>query len=139
MKLCIALGLLTAGLALAGCSKPEPLACQAPREHWQKPHNFDGLTPMLNEVALTHDGSVHWNGQRISPTQFSKYLAGSHGLNPEPIVFLQTEMGVSCRTLEAVRNQMEQALECNKPYSRCAEGIKQVWGNLPTPPGTPPP
>lgn len=137
MKVCLALCSLAAGLALAACSKPEQNACLGPREHWQRPHNFNGLMPMMNEVALTRDGSIHWNSNRISPSQFSKYLAASHGLNPQPIVFLQTEMGVSCRKLEAVRNQMEEALKCNKPYSSCAEGIKQVWRSPPTPPGRP--
>jgi hypothetical protein len=32
-------------------------------------------------------------------------------------------MGISCRTLERVRDQMDRALECRKPYARCSEGI----------------
>jgi hypothetical protein len=138
MKFWLNFGSLLFGLALIGCAKPEQQACQAPRQHWRKPHNFDGLMPMMNDVSLTRNGAIHWNGDRISSAQFSKYLIMSHGLNPKPIVFLQTEMGVSCRAVEAVRDQMERALECNKPYSSCAEGIKQVWRKLPTPPGTPP-
>ena len=138
MKLWLSLGSFAVGVALAGCSNPEQKACQAPREHWRKPHNFDGLMPMMNKVSLTRDGSIHWNGNRVSSSRFSKYLAISHSLNPEPIVFLQTEMRVSCQALEAVRDQMEQALECNKPYSSCAEGLEEVWRKLPTPPGTPP-
>ncbi len=91
----------------------------------------------MNLVALTRDGSIYWNGARVSRARLSRYLVISHGLNPEPDIFLETEMGVSCRALEAVRDQMDKSLECKAPYSRCAEGIRSVWRDLPTPPGTP--
>lgn len=123
---------------LAGCSQAEPQACKPPRDYWQKPHNFDGLTPMMNEISLTRDGSIYWNGAKTSSDRLTRYLNLSHGMNPEPNHFLQTEMGVSCRSLEELRDRMDQALECKKPYSHCSEGILAVWNDLPTPPGTPP-
>ena len=122
-------------LMLLGCAKPPPQACQPPRAYWQKPHNFVGLMPMMNDVSLTRDGSTYWNGVRISREQLSRYLKTSHKMNPEPNIFLQTEMGVPCRTLESLRDQIDETLECKKRFSRCAEGIKSVWRNLPTPPG----
>lgn len=91
----------------------------------------------MNQISLTHDGSIYWNGSKLSSEHLSEYLRISHGLNPEPIHFLQTEMGVSCKALEALRDQMDQALECKKPYSHCSEGILSVWRDLPTLPGTP--
>jgi hypothetical protein len=91
----------------------------------------------MNEVSLTRDGTIYWNGARVSRVRLGRYLKTSRSLNPEPLVFLQTEMGVSCRTLDAVRDQIDQALECSQAYSSCAEGIKSVWGKLPAAPGSP--
>jgi hypothetical protein len=129
--------LMAACGATAACSRPEPQACKPPRSYWQKPHNFDGLMPMMNQISLTHDGSIYWNGTRLSSERLSEYLRVSRGMNPEPNHFLQTEMGTSCKAIEALRDRMDQALECKKPYSHCSEGILSVWRNLPTPPGTP--
>jgi hypothetical protein len=123
--------------ATAACSRPEPQACKPPRLYWQQPHNFSGLMPMMNQISLTRDGSIYWNGSKISPERLSGYLRVSHGMNPEPNHFLQTEMGISCKSIEALRDRMDQALECKKPYSHCSEGILSVWRDLPTPPGTP--
>lgn len=120
------------------CSPPEPQACKPPRSYWQEPHNFDGLTPIMNEISLTRDGLIYWNGSKIAPTRLTHYLRLSHGMNPEPNHFLQTEMGVSCRNIEALRDRMDQALECKKLHSHCSEGVLAVWRDVPSPPGTPP-
>lgn len=138
MRICARWIAFTCGLILAACSTKEPRACSAPRDYWQKPHNFAGLVPIMNEISLTRDGSIYWNGTRISRATFAKYLATSHGLNPEPNHFLQTEMDVSCSDVEAVRDLMDRALECRKAYSHCAEGILPVWEKWPMPPGSPP-
>lgn len=90
------------------------------------------------DVSLDRQGAVHWDGKRVSMPQFTDYLEKVHRFEPEPLVFLETEMGAPCATLEAVRDQMETKLECNASYSVCAEGILTIWRNLPTPPGTPP-
>lgn len=133
----INLALFAMFFMLPACSKTELRACHPPRSYWQKPHNFDGLAPPMNELSLTRDGLIYWNGVRISSRKLKQYLEVVHGLHPEPIVFLQAEMGGSCSALEAVRDQVDKALECKKPYSKCAEGIKSVWRKLPTPPGSP--
>lgn len=91
----------------------------------------------MSVVALTHGGTIYWNGTAVSMARLSEYLQTSHGLNLEPHLFLETEMGVSCAALEAVRDQIDRQLECRKPHSRCSEGIRSVWDNLPPPPGGP--
>lgn len=127
-----------ASVCIAACSRHEPRACEAPRSYWEKPHNFGGIEPpLITVVALNHGGLIYWNGTTVSPARLSEYLKTSHRLNPEPHIFLETEMGVSCRTLEAVRDQMDRALECRKPGSCCSEGIRSVWEDLPSPPGSP--
>jgi hypothetical protein len=124
------------GLVLAGCTVAPKQACTPPSGHWQKPHNLVGLMPAMNYLAITHDGALHWNGKPISSARLSEYLRLSHHLNPEPTVFLETEMGTPCHALDAVRKKMDEALECKKS-GRCAEGIERVWRELPTPAGRP--
>lgn len=128
--------LLVADAVLSGCSADGPRACTPPRSYWQRPHNFAGLMPKMNEVAIDHAGGLYWNGEPVSPQQLNGFLTVSHSLNPEPVVFLQTEMGASCKHVEKLRDRMDEALECRKS-NRCAEGIVSVWRELPTPPGTP--
>jgi hypothetical protein len=123
-------------LILLGCARSEPQACQPPRSYWQKPHNFVGLRPSMNQISLLRDGSIDWNGKKVSSVTLSRYLDLSHKMNPEPDVFLQTEMGVPCRDVEILRDRMDRSLECKKSYSNCAEGILLVWKHLPTPAGS---
>jgi biopolymer transport protein ExbD len=124
-------------LAITACSNAESKACTPPRAYWRQPHNFVGLMPPLIKIAVTHNGDIYWNGQRVSEARLGEYLKLGHTLNPEPEFFLETEMGVSCGAIEKVRDQMDAALECKRPYSHCEEGIQSVWRDLPTPPGTP--
>jgi len=127
---------LLGGVVLSGCSGEPTKACTAPKDYWQKPHNFVGLMPKMNEVALDHSGTLYWNGTPVSFEKLGQLLKSSHELNSEPVVFLHTEMGVSCDALDALRNEMDEALECKKSH-RCAEGIMSVWQDLPSPRGAP--
>jgi hypothetical protein len=79
---------------------------------------------------------MFWNGQRISWSTLHSYLVLSHRLNPEPAVFLETEMGVPCDLVERVRDEIDKEMAC-KTGGRCDEGIFSVWKALPTPPRTP--
>ena len=122
------------GLMMASCSKEEPKACSPPRSSWGKPRSF-GLV-VLNRIALDRAGRTFWNGEQVSRETLNKYLALGPSLNPEPWIFLETEMGASCSALEAVRDQVEKHIDCSTGY-RCNEGIKTVWDHTPSPPGTP--
>jgi hypothetical protein len=72
----------------------------------------------------------------VSRKALNKHLAQSPTLNPEPWLFLETEMGTSCAALEAIRDQIENHVECSTG-NRCNEGIMTVWDKTPSPPGTP--
>ena len=111
-------------------------ACTPPKSYWQKPHNFLGLVPLMNHVSISEQGTLHWNGERVSSGTLTGLLRQSHELHPEPVVFLETEMGVPCETVDAVRKQIDDTLEC-KDTGRCAEGIETVWRQLPSPPYQP--
>src|SRR3954451_13328400 len=121
-------------LAIAACSADNPQACRPPRDYWQKPHNFVGLMPPLNKLSLTDKGGIYWNGERISERQLDAYLKAMHTMNPEPNLFLETQAGTPCRTIEHIRDVVDARLECKNAYSHCLEGIETVWQNLPSPP-----
>ena len=123
-------------LLLGGCAKGHQQACSGRRATWRHPHNFEGLVPPIHMLSITAAGGLFWNGKAISWETLRRYLALSHRLNPEPTVFLQTEMGVSCDVVERVRDEMDREMDCRNG-GRCAEGILSVWKALPNPPGTP--
>ena len=122
-------------ILLAACSTDEPKACTPPRSTWGHPRSF-GLV-MLNRIALDRAGRIFWNGKQVSRQILSQYLALGPTMNPEPSVFLEAEMGVSCADLESVRDQIEEHVDCTTGY-RCNEGLKTIWDNTPVPPDTPP-
>ena len=70
---------------ISGCSRQPNKACTAPKDYWQKPHNFVGLMPKMNEVTLDRAGTLFWNGKPVSVEKLGELLRSSHQLNPEPL------------------------------------------------------
>ncbi len=125
---------LLTGLMATGCTTEAPKACSPPRSTWGHPRSF-GLVE-LKRIALDRAGKTYWNGEKVSREALDKHLAQSPTLNPEPWVFLETEMGTSCAAVEAIRDQIEKHVDCSTGF-RCNEGIMTVWDKTPSPPGTP--
>jgi hypothetical protein len=125
---------LMALLLASGCAQEAQKACSPPRSTWAKPRSF-GLV-VLNKVALDRTGALYWNGKPISAPALEKYLALQPTLDPEPWIFLETEMGAPCDRLDAVRDQVERYMHCSEG-GRCNEGIMTVWDNIPGPSGGP--
>jgi len=123
--------LLTGSMA-TGCTTEAPKACSPPRSTWGHPRSFGVVE--LNKIALDREGKIYWNGKKVSREALDKHLAESSTFKPEPWVFLETEMGMSCAAVEAIRDQIEKHVNCPR---RCNEGIMTVWDNIPWPPGTP--
>lgn len=116
-------------LFTSACAQKPPAACTPPRPAWGKPRNF-GLVPM-NEIALDRTGALYWNGRSVTKAALDGYLDLMHTLDPEPVTFLETEMGVPCASLDAIRNQMERRLNCSNG-GRCSEGVVTVWDKIPS-------
>lgn len=91
----------------------------------------------MRRISLDRADKIYWNGKQVSRETLDKYLASGSTLNPEPWIFLETEMGASCDAVEAVRDQVEKQVDCATGY-RCNEGIMSVWENTLSRPGTPP-
>lgn len=91
-------------------------------------------SPLLIGIGLDAKGQVYWNTKPISLAQLSEYLARAHRMEPEPEIILETQMGAPCGKLEAVRDLIDERLECSKSR-RCNEGILKIWNAVPAPPG----
>jgi hypothetical protein len=137
----IALALLASSVGACTQSAPsaqvQARACTPPRAHWQRQHNFEGLMPLIIRVSLDRGGTVYWEGRVSSLHQVYGYFDVARTMSPQPLIFLDTEMGAPCAALESLRDEMDRRLQCN-PHGMCAEGIWAVWRATPTPPGTPP-
>jgi hypothetical protein len=88
-------------------------------------------------VGVDRNGSVYWDGNRLSPARFTATLTAVHRMNPAPEVFLEVEAGVPCAALEAVRDEMDRTMDC-RGGGGCAEGVRSIWAGVEAPPGTPP-
>ncbi|HEU0043393.1 hypothetical protein [Sphingomonas sp.] len=119
--------ILLMAVAPCACSKEAPKACSPPRSEWGKPRSFELI--VLNKIALDRTGRTYWNGKQVSRETLDEYLVLGTRLNPEPWVFLETEMGASCASIEAIRDQVEKRVDCATGY-RCNEGIMTIWENM---------
>lgn len=113
-------------------------ACTPPRSHWlpQGPLNV-GVSAPTNRISLDRNAAIYWNGQPTTLPRLQEYLSLIATLEPEPVTFLDTEMGTPCALVEGVRDEMDRRLHCGAE-GLCAEGVWKVWQATPIPPGTPP-
>lgn len=82
-------------------------------------------------MAVDRDGKTYLAGRQLSRVQFVTELKNIGALeNPEPVVFLETEMGAPCQAVEQVRSLMDEHLDCTND-GHCDEGIRSVWSELP--------
>ncbi len=71
------------------------------------------------------------SGKRSDLKHFESEMAKVHRMGPpEPAVILETEMGGSCETLNAVRAIMDRQLAC-ADGGHCDEGVQAIWDDLP--------
>jgi hypothetical protein len=111
-------------LLLAGCHHREPTACTPARANWSRP-SAGQFYPIHNKVTLKADGSVLWNGYRVTEASLDHLLGLAKKIPTIPAIDLQAEMGVSCRQLDRLRDYIEVKYECNKSNgnSLCFEGL----------------
>ena len=87
---------------------------------------------VLTKVGLDRTGALYWNGKPVDRQALDKNLSMLPTMNPEPWVFLETEMGAPCASLEALRDQIEKHMQCAKNSWRCNEGVMTLWDNVPS-------
>lgn len=133
----IVFGLL---LLVSACSteKHDEQACSPPRENWQQPVNTDVIDFPKLDVAVDRRSRIFIEGTEVSLAELANRLRQvPHDEAPTMRVFLETEMGASCDTIDSVRDTFEGSLNCRQPF-RCNEGIQNLWRHWPIPPDSPP-
>ena len=126
-------------LLLTSCERDQRRACSPPLSSWGDPHDFSGLLPPVVRVSLNQAGGAYWNGAKVSSRLLVQRFTAVRTMRPpQPIVFLETEMGAPCERVDAIRAEMERILHCSEERGVCAEGIMTVWEHTPSPPETPP-
>jgi biopolymer transport protein ExbD len=138
MKLHAALICFTVISGLSACSSKRAEACQSPRGHWQKAVNISGLDFPQMLVAINHESKIFVDGQPTSMDGLRRQLTSFEANAPVVYrVFLETEMGADCDTVESVRDAFDEVLDCKQAFN-CNEGIHSLWRRWPVPSGTPP-
>ena len=88
-------------------------------------------------IGITQDGGIFRDGERVSANDLYKFFDFARDLEPEPIIFLEIEAGAPCTTIERVRREMTERLDCRNHRGACREGVFSVWEGIPDPPGAP--
>ena len=77
------------------------------------PQNSDStpppVKPVMNQVAITAQGAVLWNGTQVSLTQLRQYLDVSQQMDPVPELHLQPEPNARYETVDQVLAVTKQA------------------------------
>lgn len=115
---------LFAGVALAACH-PRQEICE--NKDWNWTHRLEQSEPVVDVLLVTRAGHLLWNGKAISSPDLASWLALKGESNVTPKLLLRHERGVDCAKLLALRNQIEQSLECGS--GKCAEGSE--WDSIP--------
>ncbi|WP_395328176.1 hypothetical protein WBP06_12570 [Novosphingobium sp. BL-8H] len=109
--------------ALPGCSRKQPIACTAPRSYWSMP-DATGPEAIYNQLTLDRHGKAYWNGVPVSDAVLNRMLKTARSYNPKPQLVLETEMGLPCARLEAVRDKIDTLLDCRHNRTVCSEGFR---------------
>ena len=77
------------------------------------PQNSDStpppVKPIMNQVVITAQGAVLWNGTQVSMTQLRQYLDVSQQMDPVPELHLQPEPNARYETVDQVLAVTKQA------------------------------
>ena len=92
---------------------------------WITPRHGRGVMSLLSVISVASDGTIFWNGRKVSEEQFSVYLKETTGLTPLPVTQIKFADGVDCGTVERLRRAMVQTLDCGS--GKCAEGSGKWW------------
>lgn len=88
--------------------------------HWTTPergwHNL-----VFNKLHIDRNDNRVWNGEPVSGDQLSEYLSVVPTLNPVPATVLTADPEAACSTVEEIRREMDQKLQCRETRL-CGEG-----------------
>ena len=73
--------------------------------------------PVKNVIRVDRSGAIAWNGQELQSQHgpfplLRDYLGVVSEMEPQPLTFLDFEVGTSCSSIERIRTQMNSNLRC---------------------------
>jgi hypothetical protein len=74
-------------------------------------------SPVKNVIRVDRSGAIAWNGQELQSQHgpfplVQNYLSVVSKMEPQPLTFLDFEVGASCSSIERVRTLMNTNLRC---------------------------
>lgn len=118
-------GLLVSLLLTAGCQDVGTYGkrCSAPLAHWRKQSEGINHHAISAHVRLASNGSITWNGLKVTQSKLSTLLDESRSMNPSPFIILSAEADTACNRVRAIRTLMD-ARYCSRHWA-CGEGSRR--------------
>ena len=123
---------ILAALVLSGCSGEQtyPERCAARLPGWRQPSDGYGALEGINKVRMLRDGTLRWNGAKITEKQLAELSATSSTLRPTPFTILEIENGASCSDVQKTRKIIDIRAKCTAGELRaCGEG-SSPWAEI---------
>lgn len=119
--------LLAFSLLVVGCGDKGTYAngCGPLPKGWITPRQGRGVLSFFNVLSVSSDGSLLWNGKKVSKPAVAEYFRIIPKMNPTPITQVKFDPALDCETVRSIRQLMAKTLDCS--YGRCAEGSGKWW------------
>lgn len=125
--------LLAVSVLLSGCHHQANYidGCGTLPANWITPRHGRGVLSVLSVISVASDGTIRWNGVKVSEALLGSYLKQLGTMNPLPVTQVKFEPDVHCVTVVRLRQLMSETLDCS--YGKCAEGRGRWWeiGDVP--------
>ena len=95
-----------------------PEQCHAALPGWESP--LSNAQRVENRLRLKVNGTLEWNGTRVSEGHVAEYAKLLTEVQPQPFTILEIEKGASCERASAMRNLIEQQVKC-RASTLCGE------------------
>ena len=121
------IALLSLSLLASGCGHKQNYArgCGPLPRGWITPRQGRGVLSIFNVLSVASNGSLRWNGVKVSKPAVVGYLKIIPQMNPIPITQIKFDPELDCETVKSIRQLMVETLDCS--YGRCAEGNGKWW------------
>ena len=105
---------------------PYARSCSAAPAGWMNPGEHPGDYPLwdhlvINRIRIEADGSLRWNGERVTRSALRTYLARIPDLETPMAVVLDMHGSADCRIVRTIRQDIEELLRC-RSSGLCGEG-----------------
>jgi hypothetical protein len=100
-----------------------PSQCPKTLPGWLNQSGINAVDGLDNRVHLGRDGSLRWNGTRVTTANIESYASIVVQMRPQPLTVLEIEDGASCDQVQAIRQLLDAHAQC-AGGARCGEGVR---------------